>query len=145
MGVVGADRFRPHFLAIEWDDMVDAFESGAAVVNFGTFHTPAHPHVECELPAASAMLYTELTEDLEAPHPERRPPDLTGYLQTPRRLPRPHSPRRSPPLRPTPFQRPRSRLLKAACAKARAGLPGRSRTAKATRSLFHPPRPRDYQ
>jgi hypothetical protein len=28
MGVVGADRFRPHFLAIEWDDMVDAFKSG---------------------------------------------------------------------------------------------------------------------
>ena len=22
----GADRFRPHFLAIEWDDMVDAWQ-----------------------------------------------------------------------------------------------------------------------
>ncbi len=59
MAAVGADRFRPHFLAIEWDDMVDAFKSGAAAVNSGTFHTPAHPHVECELPAASAMIYTE--------------------------------------------------------------------------------------
>ncbi len=59
VGEAGADRFRPHFLAIEWDDMVDAFKSGAAVVNSGTFHTPAHPHVECELPAASAMIYTE--------------------------------------------------------------------------------------
>jgi hypothetical protein len=73
VGEAGADRFRPHFLAIEWDDMVDAFKSGAAVVNSGKFHTPAHPHVECELPAASAMIYTE----------------LTGYLQTPRQLPRP--------------------------------------------------------
>ncbi len=34
MAAVGADRFRPHFLAIEWDDMVDAFKSGAAVVVF---------------------------------------------------------------------------------------------------------------
>ncbi len=76
MAPVGADRFRTHFLAIEWDDMVDAFKSGAAVVNSGTFHTPAHPHVECELPAASAMIYTDLTENLEAPHPERRPTDL---------------------------------------------------------------------
>ncbi len=24
-GAAGADRFRPHFLAIEWDDMVDAW------------------------------------------------------------------------------------------------------------------------
>lgn len=89
VGEAGADRFRPHFLAIEWDDVVDAFKSGAAVVNSGTFHTPAHPHEECELPAASAMIYTDLTENLEAPHPERRPADLTGYLQTPRQLPRP--------------------------------------------------------
>ncbi len=34
MAAVGADRFRPHFLAIEWDDMLDAFKSGAAVVVF---------------------------------------------------------------------------------------------------------------
>lgn len=39
VGEAGADRFRPHFLAIEWDDMVDTFKSGAAVVNSGTFHT----------------------------------------------------------------------------------------------------------
>jgi hypothetical protein len=72
VGEAGADRLRPHFLAIEWDAMVDAFKSGAAVVHSGTCHTPAHPHVECELPAASAMIYTDLTENLEAPHPERR-------------------------------------------------------------------------
>jgi hypothetical protein len=59
MAAVGANRFRPHFLAIESDDMVDAFKSVVTVVNSGTFHTPAHPHVECELPAASAMIYTE--------------------------------------------------------------------------------------
>jgi hypothetical protein len=58
------------------------FKSGAAIVNSGTFHTPAHPRVECELPTASAMVYTDLTENLEAPHPERRPTDLTGYPQT---------------------------------------------------------------
>ena len=95
VGEAGADWFRPHFPAIEWDDMVDAFKSGAAVVNSGTFHTPAHPHVGCELPAASAMIYADLTKSLEAPHPERRPPDLTGYLQTPRQLPRPPDAARS--------------------------------------------------
>jgi hypothetical protein len=42
VGEAGADRFRPHFLAIEWDDIVDAFKSGAAVVNSGTVpHTRA--------------------------------------------------------------------------------------------------------
>ncbi len=59
VGEAGADRFRPHFLAIEWDDVVDAFKSGAAVVNSRTFHSPSHPHVEYELLAASAMIYTE--------------------------------------------------------------------------------------
>ena len=34
MAAVSAARFRPHFLAIEEDDMVDAFKSGAAVVVF---------------------------------------------------------------------------------------------------------------
>ena len=32
--LVGADRFRPHALAIEWDNMVATFKSGAAVVVF---------------------------------------------------------------------------------------------------------------
>src|SRR5918994_7853155 len=41
VGEAGADRFRPHFPAIEWDDMVDAFKSEAAVVNSVTFHTRA--------------------------------------------------------------------------------------------------------
>jgi hypothetical protein len=62
VGEASADRFRPHFLAIEWDDIVDAFKRGAAVVNSGTFRTLAHPHVECELPTASAMIYTDLTK-----------------------------------------------------------------------------------
>ena len=34
MAAVSAARFHPPFLAIEWDDMVDAFKSGAAVVVF---------------------------------------------------------------------------------------------------------------
>src|SRR5919112_4060913 len=29
VGEAGADRFRPHFLAIEWDDMVDAWQLDA--------------------------------------------------------------------------------------------------------------------
>jgi hypothetical protein len=29
VGEAGADRFRPHFLAIEWDDIVDAWQLDA--------------------------------------------------------------------------------------------------------------------
>ena len=75
VGEAGADRFRPHFLAIEWDDMVDAFKSKAAVVNSGTFYTLAHPHVECELPAASAMILP-LRSDTTVTH-------LAKYVLTP--------------------------------------------------------------
>jgi hypothetical protein len=47
MAAVGADRFRPHFLTIERDDMVDAFKSGAAIVVFYSLNNREVTHGPC--------------------------------------------------------------------------------------------------